>query len=157
MAKRVPRKTKTFSYEGEEFILRRPSVLEMTKITELISGFQRSVRTDKIDLVKQGLSEQQAELDATGNMNLTVELKRYVARRLALDPDTQENIFKTDAELDSEDGDFILAVWDAYTSPDKAKAASGDAPLETEATTTSSSEETSSESQSTSESIPTET
>ena len=152
MALRVPKKIKTFTYEDTEFGLRRATVIEMMKITEMTTRYQRSIKQEKGELIKSGFSEIAADNDAQGDSNLLFEAERYIARHLTIDPTTGDALFKSEAALDEIDSDFVIAAWKCYTTPDQVAKKSDDGPLVTEATTTSSSAETSSESQNTSES-----
>lgn len=143
---RIPRKIKTFEYEGQKFGIRRLYVGEMAELTRLTSLYLRSTRSELKEIVADKI-EQYAVVQ--GDLNLMHEAQVYLAKTAVIDPETNSQVFNVNQTTNDVDNDFISAAWNAYNSEDVKTEVkeSSDRPLDqrvTPVTTTSDSEETSS-------------
>lgn len=114
---RIPRKIKTFEYNGEMFGVRPPATKEQEKITQLMADYQRSLkaelRSDKeADIVGDSVQ--------TGDLTLLTQCQKYAAQELCCVHDNSAiAIFKpkndNGEDIDNVPADFISKAWFCLT------------------------------------------
>ena len=114
--KRVPRRTRTFEFDGVIFGLRQPKLVETKKITELLSAYQRTLKKELSNDVKDAITEYSMP---TGDMALMTEAQRYVVEQLCVDPDDHDRpIFGAGDEFENINeipGEFLNVAWFCYS------------------------------------------
>jgi hypothetical protein len=118
VVKRVPRKLKTFEYEGEKFGLRPATTGQIAEVTRRLSEYRRSVKKDVATDHKDGIDQL---VEQSGNMDFMFDVQKYVAELMVVDPESNENIFGKDSDhedIDSVPGDFVRAAWFCYSGQD---------------------------------------
>ncbi len=148
---RIPRKIKTFEYEGAKFGLRRLRVGEMAELTRLTSLYLASTRKELKQVVEDKITEFAV---VQGDLGLMHDAQVYLAKTAVIDVTSQLPIFSGDEKIEDIDNDFINVVWNTYNTTDEVKSSVPDdkkeepaRPLDlktTPLTTTLSSAETSS-------------
>src|SRR5665213_3670372 len=92
---RIKRTTKPFDYEGDRFGIRHQTAKEQQTITEMFSLWQRSVKTEVKDLKAANVVD---EVTASGDLDLFMNVQKYVAKTLTVDLETGTQIFGDDPE-----------------------------------------------------------
>ncbi len=129
---RIPRKIKTFEYEGSQFGLRRLRVGEMAELTRLTSLYLLSTRKELKQVVEDKITEYAV---VQGDLELMHDAQVYLAKTAVIDLSSQAPIFVGDEKIEDVDNDFINAAWTCYNSVDESKdKESADRPLEPVAT-----------------------
>lgn len=113
---RIPKKIKTFVYEGITFGLRNPITNEVLELTKRIAAYQRSAKKELKEDVE---SKIESYTVVQGDMSLLHEAQLYIAKTLTIDPETQEQIFTGSVKIEEQDNDFVLAAWNCYSEVEK--------------------------------------
>ncbi len=125
---RIPRKVKTFEYEGQKFGLRRLRVGEMAELTRLTSLYLLSTRKELKQVVEDKITEFAV---VQGDLELMHEAQVYLAKTAVIDLSTQNAIFFGDEKIEDVDNDFVTAAWVCYNTDDSVKVKeSSEVPLE---------------------------
>jgi len=128
---RIPRKIKTFEYEGVKFGIRRLRVGEMAELTRLTSLYLLSTRKELKQVVEDKITEFAV---VQGDLELMHNAQIYLAKTAIIDIVTNSPIFVGDEKIEDVDNDFINAAWTSYNSADEVVKESSDRPLEPQAT-----------------------
>jgi hypothetical protein len=129
---RIPRKIKTFEYEGSKFGIRRLRVGEMAELTRLTSLYLLSTRQELKQVVEDKITEFAV---VQGDLHLMHEAQVYLAKTAVIDLEKQNAIFFGDEKIEDVDNDFVSAAWTCYNTDDTVKVEStSDRPLEPVAT-----------------------
>ena len=113
---RIPRKIKSFTYEGQSFGIRRLRVGEMAELTRLTSLYLLSTRKELKQVVEDKITEFAV---VQGDLELMHNAQVYLAKTAIIDIATNSPIFVGDEKIADVDNDFINAAWTAYNSPDE--------------------------------------
>jgi hypothetical protein len=127
---RIPRKIKTFEYEGLKFGIRRLRVGEMAELTRLTSLYLLSTRKELKQVVEDKITEFAV---VQGDLELMHNAQVYLAKTAVIDVASNSPIFVGDEKIEDVDNDFINAAWTAYNTSDEVKE-STDRPLEPQVT-----------------------
>ncbi len=129
---RIPRKIKSFEYEGQKFGIRRLRVGEMAELTRLTSLYLLSTRKELKQVVEDKITEFAV---VQGDLELMHNAQVYLAKTAVIDIASNAPIFVGDEKIEDVDNDFINAAWTCYNAPDEVKeVSSSDRPLESQAT-----------------------
>lgn len=129
---RIPRKIKTFQYEGITYALRRLTVGEMSEVTRLTSLYLKSTRSELKEVVADGIEKFAI---VQGDLNIMQEAKAYLAKTAVIDASTHLSVFSGEEKIENQDSDFIDTAWEAYKTDNTEKKdtqteESSDRPLE---------------------------